>query len=91
MLNKTLEIELKNQQILPIINTTEFHNDASRLEVFLSNNSNIKNIEITLRQENSFEIANELKKKFPNINFGLGSILSENDYLNNYEEKLSHI
>jgi 2-dehydro-3-deoxyphosphogluconate aldolase/(4S)-4-hydroxy-2-oxoglutarate aldolase len=80
MLDKNLERELKNQKILPIFNTTKLHNDIARLEVFLSNNSNIKNIEITLRQENSFEIANELKKIFTNINFGLGSILSEQDY-----------
>ena len=81
MLNKNLEIELNKQQILPILNTTELYEDNKRLEVFLSNNSNIKNIEITLRQENSFEIAKELNKNFTNVNFGLGSILSEEDYL----------
>ena len=81
MLNKNLEIELNKQQILPILNTTELHDDIKRLEVFLSNNSHIKNIEITLRQENSFEIAKELNKNFTNVNFGLGSILSEEDYL----------
>ena len=81
MLNKNLEIELNNQKILPILNTTELHDDIKRLEVFLLNNSNIKNIEITLRQENSFKIAKELNKNFTNVNFGLGSILSEEDYL----------
>ena len=81
MLNENLEIELNKQQILPILNTTELHDDIKRLEVFLSNNSHIKNIEITLRQENSFEIAKELNKNFTNVNFGLGSILSEEDYL----------
>ena len=81
MLNKNLEIQLSKQQILPILNTTKLYDDIKRLEVFLSNNSNIKNIEITLRQENSFEIAKELNKNFTNINFGLGSILSEGDYL----------
>ena len=81
MLNKNLEIQLSKQQILPILNTTKLYDDIKRLEVFLSNNSNIKNIEITLRQENSFEIAKELNKNFTNINFGLGSILSERDYL----------
>ena len=54
MLNKNLEIELNKQQILPILNTTELLDDIRILEVFLSNNSNIKNIEITLRQKNSF-------------------------------------
>ena len=81
MLSKNLETELNKQQILPILNTTELHGDIKRLEVFLLNNSNIKNIEITLRQENSFEIAKEINKSFTNINFGLGSILSERDYL----------
>ena len=81
MLNKSLEIELNKQQILPILNTTELHDDIKRLDVFLSNNSNIKNIEITLIQENSFQIAKELNKNFTNVNFGLGSILSEEDYL----------
>ncbi|MDA9628922.1 hypothetical protein N9S56_00340 [Pelagibacteraceae bacterium] len=81
MLSKNLEIELNKQKILPILNTTELYKDIKRLEVFLSNNFKIKNIEITLRQENSFEIAKQLNKKFTNINFGLGSILSEEDYL----------
>ena len=81
MLNKNLEIQLNKQQILPILNTTELHDDINRLEVLLSNYSNIKNIEITLRQDNSFEIAKELNRNFTNINFGLGSILSERDYL----------
>ena len=85
MLNKNLEIELNKQQILPILNTTELRYDIKRLEVFLLNNPNIKNIEITLRQENSFEIAKELNKYFTNINFGLGSILSEGDYLKGKE------
>ena len=85
MLNKNLEIELNKQQILPILNTTELLDDIKRLEVFLLNNPNIKNIEITLRQENSFEIAKELNKFFTNINFGLGSILSEGDYLKGKE------
>jgi len=86
MLDKKLENEFKNQKILPIFNTTELNNDIKRLEVFLSHNTNVKNIEITLRQKNSFEIANKLKNKFTNINFGLGSILSEKDYSKGKEE-----
>ena len=86
MLNKNLEIELNKQQILPILNTTELRDDIKRLKVFLLNNSNIKNIEITLRQENSFKIAKELNKNFTNVNFGLGSILSEEDYLKGKDE-----
>ena len=67
MLSKNLETELNKQQILPILNTTELRGDIKRLEVFLLNNSNIKNIEITLRQEDSFEIAKEINKNFNNI------------------------
>ena len=52
MLNKNLEIELNKQKILPILNTTELHDDIKRLEVFLLKNPNIKNIEIS----NLFEI-----------------------------------
>ena len=85
MLNNNLEIELNKKKILPILNTTELHDDIKRLEVFLLNNPNIKNIEITLRHENSFEIAKELNKNFSNVNFGLGSILSEADYLKGKE------
>ena len=85
MIDNLLKNELKNQKILPILNTTTLENDSKRLENFLFNNLSIKNIEITLRQENSFEIANSLKKKFNHINFGLGSILSEKDYLKGKE------
>jgi len=80
MLDKKLKQGFKNQKILPIFNTTELNNDIKRLEIFLSNNPKFKNIEITLREKNSFDIANELKNKFSHINFGLGSILSEQDY-----------
>lgn len=81
MLDKTLMEELKNQKILPVFNTSELLFDIERLQVFLTNNPKIKNVEITLREKNSFEIAKELKKRFSQINFGLGSILSEQDYL----------
>ena len=80
MLDSSTKEELKNQKILPVFNTTDLTVDIKRLEIFLSKNSNIKNIEITLRKYNSLEIAIELKKRFKNINFGLGSILSRKDY-----------
>ena len=79
MLSKNLEIELNKQKILLILNTTELYKDIKRLEVFLSNNFKIKNIEITLRQENSFEIDKELNKNFSKVNIWLGLILSEKD------------
>ena len=80
MLDSVIKEELRNQQILPVFNTTDLTFDIKRLEIFLSKNSQIKNIEITLRKYNSLEIAIELKKQFQNINFGLGSILSSKDY-----------
>ena len=85
MIDNLLKNELKKQKILPIINTTSLENDSKRLENYLANNLSIKNIEITLRQENSFEIAKILKKRFNHINFGLGSILSEKDYFKGLE------
>ena len=80
MLDKNIKEELKIQKILPIFNTSQLSIDIERLEIFLSKNSNIKNIEVTLRKYNSLEIAIELKKRFSHINFGLGSILSQEDY-----------
>ena len=81
MLDKTLIDEFKTQKILPVFNTSELMLDVARLEIYLTNNPEIKNVEITLREKDSFKIAKELKKKFVHINFGLGSILSERDYL----------
>ena len=81
MLDSAIKEELKIQKILPVFNTSELFLDVERLEIFLTKNPKIKNIEVTLREKNSFEIAKELKKRFTQINFGLGSILSEQDYL----------
>jgi len=80
MLDDVLIEEFRSQKILPVFNTSELNFDVERVESFLFKNSNIKNIEVTLRESNSLEIAIELMKKFPNIRFGLGSILSEHDY-----------
>ena len=80
MFDSAIKEELRIQEILPVFNTTDLAFDIKRLEIFLSKNSNIKNIEITLRKYNSLEIAIELKKRFTNIKFGLGSILSQEDY-----------
>ncbi len=80
MLNNTIKKELKIQKILPVFNTSNIINDIERLELYLSKNSNVKVIEVTLRSEDSFEIAKKLKENFPNIRFGLGSILHKNDY-----------
>ena len=67
MLNNTIKKELKIQKILPVFNTSNIINDIERLELYLSKNSNIKVIEVTLRSEDSFEIAKKLKENFPNI------------------------
>ncbi len=80
MLNEKLKNELRNQQILPILNTTTLENDYSRLTKYLNINQKIKYVEITLREVNSFEIAIELKEKFPNHRFGLGSIIKKEEF-----------
>ena len=80
MLDNFLVEELRNQKILPVFNTSELDLDIKRLELLLSQNLNIKNVEITMRKINSLEIGIELSKRFPKIKFGLGSILSEDDY-----------
>ena len=80
MLDNIIKEELKIQKILPILNTSELSIDIKRLELLLSKNPNINNIEVTLRKHDSLEIAIKLKKRFTDINFGLGSILSEKDY-----------
>ena len=80
MLTKITELDLKVQKILPVFNTSDLSSDIIRLEKFLLKNSQIKIIEITLRQKNSLNIAIELKNKFTELNFGLGSILTKEDY-----------
>ena len=80
MLTKLTELDLKVQKILPVFNTSDLSSDIIRLEKFLLKNSQIKIIEITLRQKNSLNIAIELKNKFTELNFGLGSILTKEDY-----------
>ena len=80
MLKKITELDLKIQKILPVFNTSDISSDIKRLERFLLKNTHVKIIEITLRQKNSLNIAIELKNKFTELNFGLGSILSKEDY-----------
>lgn len=80
MLDNKIKDELRLQKILPILNTTELSKDIRRLEDFTTKSKNIKYIEITLRKKNSLEIAKSLRDKFPKYKFGLGSILSLDDY-----------
>ena len=66
----------RKQKILPIINSKIIDDDIHKIETLLEKNNTIQCIEITLREENSYNNALILKEKFPFIHFGLGSILS---------------
>ena len=81
MLNNQLKSDLYKQQVLPILNTTNLENDISRLKKYLNKNKSIKYMEITLRKKESFSIALELKKYFTDYKFGLGSILTKEDFI----------
>ena len=64
MLNSELQLKLKEQKILPILNTTTLSNDIDRLSKYLEKNRSIRYIEVTLRENQSFDIALELQKYF---------------------------
>ena len=81
MLNSELQLKLKEQKILPILNTTTVSNDIDRLSKYLKKNRAIRYIEITLRENQSFDIALELKKHFRKHKFGLGSVLTKEDFI----------
>jgi len=81
-MNIDLEIvnKLKEQKILPIINSVNFKEDLLKLTSLLDANKKIKIIEITLRESHSLENAIELKKRFPSLIIGLGSIINKKQY-----------
>ena len=81
-MNIDLEIvnKLKEQKILPIINSVNFKEDLLKLTSLLDANKKIKIIEITLRESHSLENAIKLKKRFPNLIIGLGSIINKKQY-----------
>ena len=81
MLNSELQLKLKEQKILPILNTTSLNNDIDRLSKYLEKNRAIRYIEVTLRENQSFDIALELKKHFTKHKFGLGSVLTKEDFI----------
>ena len=81
MLNSELQLKLKEQKILPILNTTSLNNDIDRLSKYLEKNRAIRYIEITLRENQSFDIALELQKYFTKHKFGLGSVLTKEDFI----------
>ena len=66
---------LKTQKKLPIINTSTIEDDFFLINSILKKNKNINCIEITLRKDNSLNIAVEIKKKYPTLTIGVGSIL----------------
>ena len=55
MLNSELQLNLNEQKILPILNTTTLSNDIDRLSKYLEKNRAIRYIEITLRENQSFD------------------------------------
>jgi len=81
-MNIDLELinKLKEQKILPIINSVNFKEDLLKLTSLLDANKKIKIIEITLRESHSLENAIKLKKRFPNLIIGLGSIINKKQY-----------
>ena len=81
-MNLDLELvnKLKEQKILPIINSVNFKEDLLKLTSLLDTNKKIKIIEITLRESHSLENAIKLKKRFPNLIIGLGSIINKKQY-----------
>ena len=81
MLNSELQLKLKEQKILPILNTTNLSNDIDRLSKYLEKNRSIRYIEVTLRENQSFDIALELQKHFTKHKFGLGSVLTKEDFI----------
>ena len=81
MLNSELQLKLKEQKILPILNTTSLSNDIDRLSKYLEKNRSIQYIEVTLRENQSFDIALELQKHFTKHKFGLGSVLTKEDFI----------
>jgi len=88
-MNLDLELinKLKEQKILPIINSVNFKEDLLKLTSLLDANKKIKIIEITLRESHSLENAIKLKKSFPNLIIGLGSIMNKKQYeeVKNYD------
>ncbi len=88
-MNIDLELinKLKEQKILPIINSVNFKEDLLKLTSLLDANKKIKIIEITLRESHSLENAIKLKKRFPNLIIGLGSIINKKQYeeVKNYD------
>ena len=89
MLDKSTQKKLSSQKFLPILNTSNLKKDITRLEKLISKYENVECVEITLRNEDSFDIAIEIKKEFPNLLFGLGTVLDKKNYLRGSKEGFS--
>ena len=66
-INKNYFEQLKIKKIIPIINSKNFNDDAKKIESIITNNKDIKLIEITLRESNSYQNAIKLVEYFPKI------------------------
>ena len=64
---KNFFTQLKIQKIVPIIHSKNFHNDVKKIESIITDYKNIKLIEITLRESESYKNAIKLVKYFPKI------------------------
>ena len=91
MLNSELQLNLNEQKILPIVNTTTLSNDIDRLSKYLEKNRAIRFIEVTLRENQSFDIALELQKHFTKHKFGLGSVLTKEDFIKGQDHNLTFL
>ena len=89
MLDNATQKKLSFQKFLPILNTSNLKKDITRLEKLISKHENVECVEITLRNEDSFDIAIEIKKEFPNLLFGLGTVLDKKNYLRGSKEGFS--
>ena len=88
-IDKRLFNILSKQEILPLINSKNLDDDIKTVESLINANNNLRIIEITLREKNSLNNAIQLKKIFPNLIIGLGTILNietlRNIQNNNFE------
>jgi len=89
MLDNSIQKKLSFQKFLPILNTSNLKKDITRLEKLISKHENVECVEITLRNEDSFDIAVEIKKQFPNLLFGLGTVLDKKNYIRGSNEGFS--
>ncbi len=74
---------LKNIRVLPILDIEKNVNPIKLIDAIIS--ANIKAVEITLRNNDAFENIKLIKKEFPNLIIGVGTILSIEQLRKAYE------